>query len=608
MSKSKKIRIIQRIVSAMALWVLTASPALGQWVNQTISLQPGWNAVFLEVQPEPDECESVFQGLPVESVWFWNRRFSSVQFIQDASTLMPEQPEWLTFFPSASGKGHLSDLFIIQGGRAYLIKIKGAQPVDWVVKGKPVLRSLDWMADSFNLVGFGVDPVAQPTFQAFFAPSAAHAGKPVYELNAQGQWRNIADPSSERIQPGKAYWVYSAGQSRYQGLLTVAVEQAGQINFGRVLTEQNFRLKNAGLSARQVTISKLPSETPPDPSLPLLAGDVPLSWWNTSTLSWADMTDDLQFTVPAGGELAVRLAVRRKDMSPFSPPAGSAALYQNLFSIMDGAGSRLLVPVIARGLSTQGEQALAPLNFGAQSESGDGRAGLWVGTAVISKVNYPSDPSPPLRDTPVPTASEFQMRLILHVDGSGQARLLQQVTLMWQEGTTMPDPEDPTKQIVAEPGRYVLVADDGLVSQFSGAAVRDGEVVGRRISSAAFTFSEPQAMTGSFGGLLACTLSTDYDDPKNPFKHKYHPDHDNLDYDFVTIHPDGRESYTIVRNIELTFSEEDPENQDLPGWGDNRMGGVYRESIQGVHRDELMVEGIFRLNHVSRVAVLNDGL
>ena len=48
--------------------------SFGQWTTQTISLQPGWNAVFLEIQPEPSESDAVFAGLPVESVWRWNRR------------------------------------------------------------------------------------------------------------------------------------------------------------------------------------------------------------------------------------------------------------------------------------------------------------------------------------------------------------------------------------------------------------------------------------------------------------------------------------------------------------------------------------------------------
>src|SRR5580765_2794861 len=74
--------------------------SLAQWTTQTITLNPGWNAVFLEVQPANDDCDVVFQGVPVESVWAWNRRFSSVQFIQDASKLVPGQPDWLTYLPT----------------------------------------------------------------------------------------------------------------------------------------------------------------------------------------------------------------------------------------------------------------------------------------------------------------------------------------------------------------------------------------------------------------------------------------------------------------------------------------------------------------------------
>ena len=68
--------------------------ALAQWVTQTITLNPGWNAVFLEVQPANPDCDAVFASAPVESVWAWNRRFSSVQFIQDASKLLPGQPDY----------------------------------------------------------------------------------------------------------------------------------------------------------------------------------------------------------------------------------------------------------------------------------------------------------------------------------------------------------------------------------------------------------------------------------------------------------------------------------------------------------------------------------
>ena len=46
-----------------------ANQAHAQWAWQQIVLRPGWNAVFLEVDPAPEECAALFAGMPVESVW-----------------------------------------------------------------------------------------------------------------------------------------------------------------------------------------------------------------------------------------------------------------------------------------------------------------------------------------------------------------------------------------------------------------------------------------------------------------------------------------------------------------------------------------------------------
>ncbi|UCG60117.1 MAG: hypothetical protein JSU70_11455 [Phycisphaerales bacterium] len=588
--------ISKRVIVFFVLFFAVApSVSRAQWMDQEILLRPGWNAVYLQVQPEPRECEVVFADVPVESVWAWNRRFSSVQFIQDTSTLVPEQPEWLTYAPPDLAEDFPINLFTLQGGRAYLIKLSGDESISWTIRGKPVVRPIDWMSDSFNLVGFHVDSDSGPTFETFFAPSAAHAGKEVYRLNTLGRWERIENLAAEAIQQGVAYWVYCDGPSDYSGPLKVTFEQGDGIDFGRILTEQTLRIRNeTSDTAKQITIRMQPSESPPDPGLPLLAGEVLLSYWDTGPdaddpnlliSGWSDLATTLSLEVPAYSDVSIRLAVRRNDM----PPAPSAdSLYQNLLEVSDGDGSRMQLPVTARGLA-------------------DERAGLWVGMAKIDKVSQPANPSDP--NTPTPTASEFQMRLIIHVDGDGQARLLQQVTLMWKEGTWKADPLDPSKRIVDEPGRYALLTRDDLMPQFSGAAMRDGETVGRRISSAAFAFSEPQLMVGIFGSSLACSgITVGYDDPLNPFKHKYHPDHDNLGYDFQTRLGNKKESYTIERDIELAFTSDDPEQLRLSGWGDNQVGGTYRERIRGVHKRQLHVEGTFRLRHISRVAVLNDGL
>ncbi len=72
--------------------VLSTLPALAQWTTQTIPLRPGWNAVFLEVQPEPRECEALFSGLPIESAWGWNKRFFPEVCSWRRNRVSPEHP------------------------------------------------------------------------------------------------------------------------------------------------------------------------------------------------------------------------------------------------------------------------------------------------------------------------------------------------------------------------------------------------------------------------------------------------------------------------------------------------------------------------------------
>src|SRR5262249_31122738 len=159
------------------------------------------------------------------------------------------------------------------------------------------------------------------------------------------------------------------------------------------------------------------------------------------------------------------------------------------------------------------------------------------------KVNQPSSLTDPI--TPLPTASEFHLRLLVHVDDIGTARLLQKVLLMWKNGTYTNNPAG--VQVLDQPGHYVLVSDDRFIPQFTGSALRDNEPVARRFSSTAFAIRNPLpfAGTGDFGSAnttLTNSITLDYDDPLNPFKHQYHPDHNNLDEHFEQKLPEGIES------------------------------------------------------------------
>jgi hypothetical protein len=589
--------------------LVACTAARAQWTNQTISLHAGWNAIFLEGQPEPSDCDTLFAGLPIESVWGWNRQFSTVQYIQDPTELVPGQSDWLVWLPRSSPHGIVVSLSLLQAEHAYLIKMPDtASPVTLQISIRPVVRNADWLSSSFNFVGFHVDSASPPTFQSWFAASPAHAGRPIYRLTSAGTWSQI-NAVTDRPNRGEAYWINTLGQSTYAGPLTITLEQGHGLDYGRSLTEQTLRIRNTSTASRTVTLKALSSTQPPVGFEIARAGDVPLSYWKMTfpnNVGFFPFPSQLNDTLAPGAEWAIRLAVRRADMAGFTPPAGAAdALYESLLQLTDGAGTRWLVPVTAHGLQDYpGGSQFRPAGLPPNP-----RAGLWVGSAVIRKISQPSN----LDDANLPrsTASEFQFRLVVHVDRNGQAQLLQKVLLMWKNGTYTNNTDG--IQVLDQPGRYVLLTDERLAPNFTGAALRDGEPVARRYSSAAFSFRSPILMTanGVFGGAnstFTCPVLLDYDDPLNPFKHKYHPDHDNFTERFDQKLPEGVESFTVNRQVQLQFSATDPDNTTLAGWGDNQLGGTYRETITGLHKNTLNIEGTFRLQRASRVAVLNDAM
>jgi hypothetical protein len=602
--------IPRRLILSAALVCLGTLSASAQWVTQTLNLRQGWNAVFLEVQPNPSGCDALFAGQPIESVWFWNQRFSTVQYIADPNSLLPGQPDWLTYVPPTSTNRPTANLFNLLGGRAYLIKATTA--VTLTLHGQPLIRNPDWLADSFNLAGFYVASSSPPTFQSFFAASPAHAGQPIYRLSAAGTWAPVVSPSTTTLSEGESFWVRCSGASSYPGLLKVTFEQGRSLDYGRVLTEQTLRIRNTSSNTTSFNLRPLASAASPNTSLPALAGDVPLSYFvinlASNRVGWINLPAQLQSPLMApGAEWAVRLAVRRADMKPFNLPAGyTDALYQSLLEVTDALGSRVVIPITAHGLQVYNSASVAGANGAVHPNATgtpDPRAGLWIGSVVLNNVNQAA-----VSDVVQPTASEFQFRLILHVDNGGDVRLLQNVVLAWTNGVYVTNQQGYRQ--MASPGRYALITDPRLLSKFSGSALRDGTVTGRRFSSAAFGFRDSILVnrTGNFGdtnGVFASNVFLGYDDALNPFKHRYHPDHNNLDDHYAAP---VKECPDVTRQISFRFSATDPENSTIAGWGDDQLGGTYSEVITGLHKNPIHAQGIFRLYRASTVGTLNDSL
>ena len=50
----------------------------------------------------------------------------------------------------------------------------------------------------------------------------------------------------------------------------------------------------------------------------------------------------------------------------------------------------------------------------------------------------------------------------------------------------------------------------------------------------------------------------------------------------------------------------DPDGFQIAGYGSTHIGGIYRERLSGLHRDDIFIEGTFRLNRIAVVDQLNQ--
>jgi len=573
----------------IALLLLITPSALGQWLTQRVALQPGWNAVHLEVKPEPGGCEQVFAGQPVQSVWKWNRRFSTIQFTVDPDTLLPESPDWLVWLPPSDPRAFLSRLGALQANQAYLIKVApNAAPFTLTIKGRIVPPRIEWFPNGLNLVGFPVHPNNPPTFAEFFKftpeidTSRGYANE-LYRLDTRGIGQRIVQPARDRMQRGVAYWIGCTQAPTRLSALHVTPGSPDGLDFGSLFTRKEYTVKNTHpTESRTVRLRQRASEIPPlAGGFPELAGPVPLAYLarNASNLwAWGEFPEaGLSRTLAPGDEWRLWLGVRRRDFAPYVAQGTNGATYQSLLEITDGAESLLVrVPVVARKPAAMGAALLSGVSGEPAAHHED--EGLWVGSATLDEVNVPAYPSADMQGTPA--AASF--RLLVHVDAYGQARLLQRVVLAW----------DPTLTDAPHTnGTYAVYADDRAVPTEATDV--------KRIDSVAFPVMAPVALSGSLSNALTGTVTVAFDAPTNPFLHRYHPMHDNKNWDFES-YTNAVETRTIARNLTLTFDAV-TNTSASPYYGVDQLSGVYQETLTGLRAQPVLVRGAFSLERISRI-------
>lgn len=552
----------------LSSWLLLAgcaAPLSAQTYTQTINLNPGWNSVFLEVTPANTNVAAVFSDPAIGCVWQPRVRNSTVAFIRSPAEAPFNTAGWMVYVPTNLPQAVNNDLYSVAANTPYVVQVTGSSGVTLQIVGRPSLSAAPFSPDAFTLRGFPVDPVSPPTFQSFFQSSSAHFNNgtgpltSIYRLNTlSGQWQpaDASDPMARAA----AYWVYTAGASSFMAPLKATCPVGDGLDFGQQTFQLDLTLQNTTAQEMNVTITDLGGLP-----RPLVYG--PATNPATQLREWLPLSASLTLSVPPNGTTVLPLGIQRSQIV-----SGS---YSTVLAVGDGNGTLLRVPVTAQSSNLL-------------------QAGLWVGDITVNGVAETYNDA----TNATPTAAPFVMRAILHVTPGGTTRFLREVIEMLQ-GAVMTTNATGWATVV-QPAQKVLLTDKSLLSQFTGVTLRDKTPVGRRISTGGFDFDPPGGtnfltMTGTFGisNTVSVSITLTPQTPTNPFLHRYHPDHST------------NAAYTVTRQIQFTFTPTDPSGQTPTDYGLNEIGGTYRETLTGLHRNPLVVSGTFHLAHATTVPFLN---
>ena len=108
---------IKLLAVAFGLPLLKAD---AQWLTQSIELKPGWNAVYLHVDPSYAEIGDL-QGLSddIEEIWLWQPKLSTGQFIQDTEKPTDKKSRWKSWLKKLGPSSKLQNMI---GNAGYLVR------------------------------------------------------------------------------------------------------------------------------------------------------------------------------------------------------------------------------------------------------------------------------------------------------------------------------------------------------------------------------------------------------------------------------------------------------------------------------------------------------
>jgi len=615
----------------LILFLCLAPAAHAQYQSTTYTLRGGWNSIYLHGEATYATIDTLFASRPeIVAVWRWNPNPSQIQF--SSSSLIPTNgtPEWSVW----TRGGSANTLTTLSGQAAYLVECTGTASNTYSV---PIVQKVlpprsTWVRNGANFLGFPSRLTSgYPTLANYFAtfPVAIATNSKIYKY--EGGPLGSANPiqvfstTLETVDRTQAYWFESAVVGNFYAPLEVTPSNLDGLIYGRNGSLVSVRVRNRTSATVNLTVAPVTSAAAPVGQDQVTAA-VPLTYrtFNTTTASYEFTPVSTAIGVVIAPQSTVELffGVDRAQIT-----GATDALYASLLLFTDGGNLMdVYLPVSARVTSLSGlwigditatnvgnltlakfytcevtrtvgtvvttvtSQALqsAPTALGpATLPAGTGgtltyqwkKRGQIITDATSAQLTLAESERIESGAFGTTTGRSFPLRVILHVDDTGAARLLSQVFL---------------GKLAVSPNNVGLATLE--------TALKATELAAARRFSVAHLPPGAMIATGSgsvaLGQTLVRSVPLAYNAPTNPYVHTYHPDHDNRNARFDAP---LAESPAITRDCSFTFTTSPPAGSSAQGWGSSVIGGTYVETITGLHRKPSLVTGTFELRRVSEL-------
>lgn len=492
--------------------------AFASHIEETLSLDKGWNAIYIESTPDESGCEEFFRDLPVTAVAAYrgDADMSTAQYAEDGTEIQQKPVSYLQWIRGAT----VSTLNSIVGGTCYLVYATNA--VEKTFLGVPSVPRMTWHKvsnsdtnDVVNLVGVS-STLATQTAASYFGEGpfgTVKAGQAVFGIQGEDLEKPLpknlgAFGATPKVNPGKAYYLTATYSGEWPGVIGVVGSERVAFSSDKdlaVLTLRNFGTKDRTLSVK-VVASALNTEVMPPLRRRLPRVDV------FSPLQYTNIVDQTAWTVDlkAGASVNQVFALDRA-------------------SLVDGKTYGAVVEVC--DLSGTGMRLRAPLTVQSDTEETAANKypyGLWVGAIALDSVSELTNA------TPVKAGGVMRLNIMVHNEKTGEgsetARLLQRIVAGTDTNGTIHLYRD-LKDVPAafESHKRFSVAFPGVSTPEVTADV-DSE---------------------GFGKLLRFTWEMKAKARENPFRHAGHPDHDGLGTN------GANEIWAVTNKLTLSWHQDD---------------------------------------------------